>query len=80
MAKRGRVEPQARIIIQKHIPNSMGLGGGSSDAACALMALNRLWGLDLPQEELAQIAAALGSDVPFFFGEALLYYRAEEKM
>ena len=80
LAKRGQVEPQARIIIQKHIPTSMGLGGGSSDAACALKALNRLWGLDLPTEELAQVGASLGSDVPFFLwgGTALIQGRGEQ--
>jgi 4-diphosphocytidyl-2-C-methyl-D-erythritol kinase len=57
----------------------MGLGGGSSDAAAALMALNRLWGLSLSLEELAQVAAGVGSDVPFFLwgGTALAKGRGE---
>ena len=43
-----------------------GLGGGSSDAATTLVALNRLWGLDLPEDDLARIALPLGADVPVF--------------
>ena len=60
----------ADIEIEKHIPIGAGLGGGSSDCATALAALNRLWGLSLPKEKLADLALALGADVPFFlFGE-----------
>jgi 4-diphosphocytidyl-2-C-methyl-D-erythritol kinase len=54
------------IAITKRIPQGAGLGGGSSDAASTLLALNRLWNLDLPRAELARIALALGADVPFF--------------
>ena len=80
LARHGKVEPRARITIQKHIPTSMGLGGGSSDAACALMALNKLWGLELSIEDLAQVAEGLGSDVPFFLwgGTALVHGRGEQ--
>ncbi len=80
LAQRGGIEPQARIRIEKRIPTSMGLGGGSSDAACALAALNRFWGLDLPKEELAEVAAGLGSDVPYFLwgGAALVQGRGEQ--
>lgn len=56
----------ARIRLVKGIPPAMGLGGGSSDSAATLVALNRLWRLDFPETRLAQIAAGLGSDVPFF--------------
>jgi len=56
----------AKIFIEKRIPEAMGLGGGSSDAAAALVALNRLWGLGLIEEQLCEIAASIGSDVPFF--------------
>ncbi len=69
----------ARIGLQKAIPVSAGLGGGSSDAAAALKGLNRLWGLGLSTEELTPIAAQLGSDVPFFLhgGTALAQGRGE---
>ncbi len=80
LAKRGRTEPRAHIYIHKRIPVAMGLGGGSSDAASALVALNRLWGLDLTVEELAQVAATIGSDVAFFLsgGTALATGRGEQ--
>jgi 4-diphosphocytidyl-2-C-methyl-D-erythritol kinase len=54
------------IRIRKQIPIQGGLGGGSSDAATTLVALNELWGLDLPVEELARIGQELGADVAFF--------------
>ncbi|MDP3046197.1 MAG: 4-(cytidine 5'-diphospho)-2-C-methyl-D-erythritol kinase [Chloroflexota bacterium] len=57
----------AEILLEKRIPSSAGLGGGSSDAATALVALNQLWELGLGSEALADLAARLGSDVPFFF-------------
>ncbi len=61
------VKEGARIALKKDIPSGAGLGGGSSDAACALMGLNRLWGLGLGNNELSSIGSRLGSDVPFFF-------------
>lgn len=54
------------VEIQKRIPSSAGLGGASSDAAAALMAANRLWRLEWSIDRLSNIAAAVGSDVPFF--------------
>jgi 4-diphosphocytidyl-2-C-methyl-D-erythritol kinase len=56
----------ASIHVTKNIPTGSGMGGGSSDAATALIALNRLWGLGLARSELAAIALPLGADVPFF--------------
>ena len=69
----------ARIELRKRIPWGMGLGGGSSDAAATLRALNRLWGLGLSRAELAQLVARLGSDIPFFMhgGTALVEGKGE---
>lgn len=58
----------ASIEVVKTIPTGAGLGGGSSDAATTLLALNRLWRLQWPRERLAELGARLGADVPFFLG------------
>jgi 4-diphosphocytidyl-2-C-methyl-D-erythritol kinase len=58
------------ITLEKYIPMGGGLGGGSSDAATTLIALNRLWELGLSRERLMQLGLSLGADVPVFvFGE-----------
>lgn len=54
------------IGVEKRLPAQAGMGGGSSDAASTLLALNRLWRLNLPLEQLAAIGLTLGADVPFF--------------
>ena len=56
----------AHIGVTKRIPAQAGMGGGSSDAATTLLALNRLWGLRLPRAALEKIGLALGADIPFF--------------
>jgi 4-diphosphocytidyl-2-C-methyl-D-erythritol kinase len=58
----------ADISIDKQVPWGAGLGGGSSDAATTLLALNRLWGLNWPRSKLLELALPLGADVPFFIG------------
>lgn len=59
------------IAVDKHIPAGGGLGGGSSDAASTLIALNRLWGCGLSREALQALGLTLGADVPvFIFGES----------
>jgi 4-diphosphocytidyl-2-C-methyl-D-erythritol kinase len=67
LKKRTSCRMGAKITLKKDIPVSAGLGGGSSDAACILSGLNRLWGLNLNNSELSTIGAEIGSDVPFFF-------------
>jgi 4-diphosphocytidyl-2-C-methyl-D-erythritol kinase len=69
----------AKIKLNKQIPWSAGLGGGSSDAAATLLALNKLWKLNLKLSDLLQLAAELGSDIPFFIhkGTALIEGRGE---
>lgn len=56
------------LTVVKRIPQGAGLGGGSTDAASVLLALNRLWSIGWPRARLAELAAGLGADVPFFVG------------
>ena len=79
----GRLSNEAgcAIAIDKQIPVGAGLGGGSSDAASTLMALNGLWGLDLDAASLAQIGLSIGADIPFFIhGESALVEGIGEQM
>ena len=66
LKNRYRIPQGVDIRLQKNIPVAAGLGGGSSDAAATLLALNSFWNLKLPQKTLLKHAAELGSDVPFF--------------
>ncbi len=66
LQRRYKVERGVEISVDKRIPIGGGLGGGSSNAATSLLALNRLWQLDLPLPRLAQIGLELGADVPVF--------------
>ncbi|MDF7675849.1 4-(cytidine 5'-diphospho)-2-C-methyl-D-erythritol kinase [Neisseriaceae bacterium ESL0693] len=69
------------IWVQKNIPMGGGLGGGSSDAALILMALNQLWQTGITQTDLMHMALQLGADVPFFiFGENAFVQGVGEKM
>jgi 4-diphosphocytidyl-2-C-methyl-D-erythritol kinase len=74
-------EPRdVHVRLDKAIPAQAGLGGGSADAAAALVALNALWNCKLPRRELIQLASGLGSDVPFFLvgGAVLAAGRGDE--
>ena len=66
------VEQGVRIHVIKRIPSEAGLGGGSSDAAATLGALNTLWGLGATRQELCELAGQLGSDIPFFASQSPL--------
>jgi len=77
----GRARAGVEIDLEKNIPIGGGLGGGSSDCATTLAVLNRLWGLGLPAEKLADMALALGADVPFFlFGRNAFGEGAGERL
>ncbi len=65
LAEHAGVPARVGLSIDKNIPVAAGLAGGSADAAAALLACDRLWGLGLPAEQLAALAARLGSDVAF---------------
>lgn len=69
-----------RVVIEKKIPIAAGLGGGSSDAATALLGACRLWQIPLSTSELGYLGAQIGSDVPFFFssGQARARGRGEK--
>jgi 4-diphosphocytidyl-2-C-methyl-D-erythritol kinase len=78
------------ITLQKKIPHGAGLGGGSSDAASTLLALNQLFETKLPREALAELGSAIGSDIPFFIfqsaaicrgrGELVIPQKLKEKL
>jgi len=65
-----KVSSGVSIVLKKRIPHGAGLGGGSSDAASTLLALNELLETNLPSEALAKMAEMIGSDVPFFISQS----------
>jgi 4-diphosphocytidyl-2-C-methyl-D-erythritol kinase len=67
LRKEAGVERGARLRLLKRLPLASGIGGGSADAAAALRALARLWGIDLPRRRFDDIALMLGADVPACF-------------
>ncbi|MFT5642801.1 MAG: 4-diphosphocytidyl-2-C-methyl-D-erythritol kinase [Janthinobacterium sp.] len=70
LRRNGVLPPGVDIAVDKHLPMGGGLGGGSSDAATTLMALNRLWRVGLTRAQLMALGLPLGADIPFFiFGE-----------
>jgi len=80
LKKTSGCEKGVRIKLEKRIPWAAGLGGGSSDGAATLLALNKLWELKMAVSDLIELAAKLGSDVSFFIhgGAALIQGRGEE--
>src|SRR5213076_2253709 len=65
-----KLTPAVSIDLRKRIPHGAGLGGGSSDAAATLLAISEVFGASLAPEELLELAAGLGSDVPFFLAQS----------
>ena len=74
------IDRRAQVRLTKRIPSAAGLGGGSSDAAAALVAANLVWGIGWSRERLDAVAAELGSDVPYFLysGPAVCRGRGEQ--
>ncbi len=65
LQQRYGIQKGARMLLKKNIPSGAGMGGGSADAAAALMGLCQLWGITIPWEELLSIGLSLGADIPF---------------
>jgi 4-diphosphocytidyl-2-C-methyl-D-erythritol kinase len=74
------IKPAVSIELKKRIPHGAGLGGGSSDAASVLLALDALFDVKLSREALAEIAARIGSDVPFFVFQSAALCKAHGEM
>jgi 4-diphosphocytidyl-2-C-methyl-D-erythritol kinase len=74
------IKPAVSIELTKRIPHGAGLGGGSSDAASTLLALNELFDTKLPREALAKLAEPIGSDVPFFIFESAAICRGRGEL
>jgi 4-diphosphocytidyl-2-C-methyl-D-erythritol kinase len=80
LTRAGRAGAGVQLLLRKRIPTARGLGGGSADAAAAMLAVHRLLELDVPDPDLFELAADLGSDVPFFLagGAAWMRGRGEQ--
>ena len=74
------IAPDVRIFLLKEIPHGAGLGGGSSDAATTLLALDELFQTRLPLTDLSRIAAAIGSDIPFFLARTAAWCRGRGEL
>ncbi len=75
-----KIDPAVSIELKKKIPHGAGLGGGSSDAASVLLALNQLFEAKLSREALAEMAAAIGSDVPFFIFQSAAFCKGRGEL
>ena len=73
LASHGGIQPTAAITLEKNLPVAGGIGGGSSDAAATLHALNARWGLNMPDDELAALGLEIGADVPACLAAQTLY-------
>jgi 4-diphosphocytidyl-2-C-methyl-D-erythritol kinase len=75
-----KVKGGASIVLRKKIPQGAGLGGGSSDAAATLLALNQLFETNLPREALAELGSKIGSDIPFFIFQSAALCRGRGEL
>jgi len=75
LIRAGRAGHGVQLSLRKRIPTARGLGGGSADAAAAMLAVRRLLEVDVPEADLFELAAKLGSDVPFFLGGGASWMR-----
>ena len=75
-----KLKASVSIELKKKIPHGAGLGGGSSDAASTLLALNKLFETNLPREALAELGETIGSDVPFFIFESAAICRGRGEL
>ena len=78
--KAAKLKASVSIELKKKIPHGAGLGGGSSDAAATLVALNKLFETNLPREALAELGETVGSDVPFFIFESAAMCRGRGEL
>src|SRR5207244_7594346 len=75
-----KLKPAVCVELQKKIPHGAGLGGGSSDAASTLLALNQLFETNLPGEALSKIAETIGSDIPFFLFQSAALWKGRGEL